>query len=485
MNKPLRANLVSRLSRGDSLSPFVRFQLLVLISMYIGYAALMLCRNTLAACSVQMMQDPTLDIDEASYGHLMAWHSAGAIMGKLVTGPGADLLGGRRMFLLALSLTAIANVGFAFSSTFTLFAAFNFFGQAAKAGGWPALVQLVRSWFPSTRYGQVWSVIATSSRVGTIAAGLLFGFLLTMLDWRSVFLVSAALTAGIVVLLYFTLKERPEDAGLPTLLDHENESRNVTESNVTESNVTESNVTESSENELSESADSDKKSRTVQHALDQTTLWQACMAFAQSGRFWLIGSSIVFLTVCMDFVHFIPAYLAAELEFSAASSSAAGTAFPMGMFAALLITSFYYDRLSKLQLIGVIGCQLLFSSAAVLLLWRLDVVPESIQAEVAITTIFLLGLAISPAYYVPMSVFSVAFGGKHAGFLVAVIDIFGYAAAILFNYFGGTIAKDHGWPTFLSILLAVTLLATICMVSFLLLDWKATNASNRFEDKRV
>ena len=470
MNKPLRANLVSRLSRGDSLSPFVRFQLLVLISMYIGYAALMLCRNTLAACSVQMMQDPSLNIDEASYGHLMAWHSAGAIMGKLVTGPGADLLGGRRMFLLALSLTAIANVGFAFSSTFTLFAAFNFFGQAAKAGGWPAMVQLVRSWFPSTRYGQVWSVIATSSRVGTIAAGLLFGFLLTLLDWRSVFLVSAALTAGILLVLYFTLKERPEDAGLPTLLDHEDELRSADESG---------------ENESSASADTDTKTLAAQHALDQTTLWQACVTFAQSGRFWLIGFSIVFLTVCMDFVHFIPAYLAAELHFSAAISSAAGTAFPMGMFAALLITSFYYDRLSKLQLIGVIGSQLLFSVAAVLLLWRLDVVPEIMQAEVAITTIILLGLAISPAYYVPMSVFSVAFGGKHAGFLVAVIDIFGYAAAMLFNYFGGTIAKDHGWPTFLSLLLAVTLLATICMVSFLTLDWRSAKSTARFEANRV
>ena len=480
MNKPLRANLVSRLSQGDSLSPFVRFQLLVLISMYIGYAALMLCRNTLAACSVQMMQDPTLNIDEASYGHLMAWHSAGAIMGKLVTGPGADLLGGRRMFLLALSLTAIANVGFAFSSTFTLFAAFNFFGQAAKAGGWPAMVQLVRSWFPSTRYGQVWSVIATSSRVGTIAAGLLFGFLLTLLDWRSVFLVSAALTAVIVFVLYFTLKEQPEDAGLPTLLDHEDELRSdELRSDELRSDELRS-ADASGENESSTSADTDTKTLAAQHTLDQTTLWQACVTFAQSGRFWLIGLSIVFLTVCMDFVHFIPAYLAAELDFSAASSSAAGTAFPMGMFAALLITSFYYDRLSKLQLIGVIGCQLLFSVAAVLLLWRLDIIPESVQAEVAIITIFLLGLAISPAYYVPMSVFSVAFGGKHAGFLVAVIDIFGYAAAMLFNYFGGTIAKDHGWPTFLSLLLAVTLLATICMVSFLTLDWKSTRSTRSF-----
>ncbi len=108
-----------------------------------------------------------------------------------------------------------------------------------------------------------------------------------------------------------------------------------------------------------------------------------------------------------------------------------------------------------------------------LLLWKLDIIPESLRTPTAIVTIFLLGLAISPAYYVPMSVFSVAFGGKHAGFLVAIIDIFGYAAAMLFNYFGGTIAENHGWPIFLSGLLSVALLATICMVSFLVLDWRA------------
>ena len=69
--------------------------------MYIGYAAFMLCRNTLISCSVEIIQDPALGMNKESFGHLMSWHSAGAILGKLITGPGADLLGGRRMFLLA------------------------------------------------------------------------------------------------------------------------------------------------------------------------------------------------------------------------------------------------------------------------------------------------------------------------------------------------------------------------------------------------
>ena len=63
MNKLPRTFSVKKLSWVNARSPFVRFQLLALASMYIGYAAFMLCRNTLVACSVQIVQDPTLGID--------------------------------------------------------------------------------------------------------------------------------------------------------------------------------------------------------------------------------------------------------------------------------------------------------------------------------------------------------------------------------------------------------------------------------------
>ena len=86
-----------------------------MLAMYIGYASLMVCRNTLIASSAAMMEDPTLSLDKESFGHLMSWHSAGAIAGKLITGPGADLLGGRKMFLLALAFTGAANIGFRFA----------------------------------------------------------------------------------------------------------------------------------------------------------------------------------------------------------------------------------------------------------------------------------------------------------------------------------------------------------------------------------
>ena len=431
---------------------FLKWQVLILSSMYIGYAAFMVCRNTLIASSAEMVQDPALGMDTESFGRLMSWHSAGAIMGKLVTGPGADRLGGRRMFLLALSLTAMANVGFAFSSSFFAFAAFNFFGQFAKAGGWPAMTKMVGSWYPETRYGQVWSIISTSSRIGTILAGLALGYLLSLMDWRSVFLVSSAMTACVVVLLYFLLKDRPEDVGLPSLLEQTsplNESQRVTE-------------------------ESDRVA--APHPFDPLSIWQACGEFIRSGRFWFICFSIVFLTILMDFLTFIPIYLSEALSISASQASMAGSTFPAGMFTALVLTSFVYDRLSKKKLIFVLGGLLGVSVLCVTALWNLDHLPLTIRTPTAIALIFLLGLSISPAYYVPMSVFSVSFGGKHSGFLVSLIDVFGYCGALLFNFFGGSVAQHYGWSVFLFGLLAVTMLAAACMVTFLTLDWHSSRS---------
>ena len=447
-------------SSGDSGwldDPRVKWQITILLTMYVGYAAFMLCRHTLGAASATMIADPTIAMDKASFGRLMSWHSAGAIVGKLVTGIGADLLGGRRMFLIALSLTALANIGFALSSSLVMMGVFNFFGQFFKAGGWPAMTKLVAQWYPQRRYGQVWSIISTSSRVGTITAGVLLGLLLGVMPWRMVFVVSAVMTLFAVIGAFFLLRDRPESVGLLPLPPEETSL------------------------DQSDSQSVDQKERHSEHAFDDLTVGQVCYRFIASGRFWLICLSIGFLTILMDFINFIPIYLTEVLEFAPGRASMAGSAFPTGMFLALIATSFLYDRVSKKNLIFVLGGLLAASCLCVVTLWSLGDLPggSSMRVPLAIGLIFVFGFAISPAYYIPMSIFAVRFGGKHAGFLVALIDVCGYSGSWLFNYFGGSIAEDYGWPVFLIGLLSITVAAMISMVAFLTIDYRKTAESEQ------
>ena len=72
------------------------------------------------------------------------------------------------------------------------------------------MTKIVRSWYPESKYGSVWSIISTSSRVGTIAAGLALGYLLMFMSWRAVFVASAILIGGVAAWIYFSLHDRPD-----------------------------------------------------------------------------------------------------------------------------------------------------------------------------------------------------------------------------------------------------------------------------------
>ncbi len=82
-----------------------------------------------------MINDPNFELDEASYGDIAAWGMAGMIAGKLLPGVIADWLGGRRVFLMALAVTAFLAVAFSWGTSTTIFATINFlllFAMAAS-----------------------------------------------------------------------------------------------------------------------------------------------------------------------------------------------------------------------------------------------------------------------------------------------------------------------------------------------------------------
>lgn len=184
---------------------------------------------------------------------------------------------------------------------------------------------------------------------------------------------------------------------------------------------------------------------------------------------------MVFLTILMDFIVFIPIYLSESLNLDPATASMTGSTFPAGMFLALIVTGIFYDRISKPQLVKLLGGSMAISCLCAATLWALPSLPISsaMQTPLALIAIFLFGFTISPAYYIPMSLFSIAYGGKHSGFLIAFIDVCGYSGALLFNFFGGSIAQTYGWSVFLAGLISIAVLALVTMTWFLHLNANA------------
>lgn len=420
----------------DAARKRLRWELVILACMYVGYMAFILCRTAIYVASPAMVGDPALGLTKTMFGAVLGWGTAGMVTGKLLSGAVADRLGGRRVFLLALSATAASAGAFAVAGSFPLFCLLNFTMLMAAAAGWPSMSKLIAAWYEPDRYGKVWGVISTSSRLSSVLSTLLLGALLARQGWDRVFLAAAALTGLVLGLILAFLKGDPAGADLPP-------------------------------------PNASTGGRAAPHPLDGFGLREALACFARSGRVWLICVSMMCTTVLMEVIGFLPLYLKETLALSPARAAAASSVFPAGCFAALLLGGWAYDRVSRRGRTLLLGGLLSLAAlclAALLVMGRVPLAPTTAFAATT-AILFLYGVSVAPAYYLPMSVFSIEFGGRHCGVLIGLIDAAGYGAAMLYQFAGGKVVDGPGgWSGMLALLLAVAALAAASTVWFALED---------------
>ena len=427
------------------MSPQLKRQVLTVGAMYVGYAFFMVLKTAPITASVSMIEDGL--IDKKQWGQILSIGTVGAILGKFITGWMADKFGGKFTFTLALAVTAIAIALFSAASSAVLFGAAFFLALLAKSAGWPSMAKLIDHWFQPDKYGRVWGVLSTSSRVGTIIATFVLGALLAYMSWRSVLLAAAGVGGLVVLYCLFRLKEHPlpepEKIG-------DNKSVAAEETNDTP------------------------------HPFDGTTLAQALKCFLVSSRFWLITGSMMGLTILWDFLNFVPIYLRETLEISESEAAMATSAFPAGSFVSVLVGGYVFDRLDRGKMAVVMGILLTIATGCILSFqfmqgWGLEkgtpFMPELGLAKdspfyLSLALLFVFGLCVSPCYYLPMSVFSIEYGGIHAGFLIALLDALGFAAFAVFAPIAGALAEDS-WASFFALLVAISVTSILTTTLFL------------------
>ena len=414
--------------------------MLVLAGMYLGYAALYMCRATVVISGPAMLDDPGLGLSKTAWGAIIGWGTAGTLIGKLANGVLADKLGGRRVFMLSLCFCMLATAIFGTMSGLFYFSLAYFIALFAKSAGWPSMANLIRVWYPQNWRGRIWGILSSSSRISSLFTTLVLGSLLLAVSWRGVIATSAVITGGVLLLLFLVLKQSPADVGLEVV------------------------------------ASSHPNNQKRPHPLDGATLAEALLSFVRSPRVWLICVSIMCLAVLMEFQSFIPIYLHETFGLTAGIAAITSSAFPIGCLISVLAGGFIFDLLSKKKRIFVLGGMMVCAVLCVALLlalpkWGLS---DDFGLWTALLAIMLYGLAIAPCYYIPMSVFSVDFGGTHCGILVGIIDAAGYLAAMAFDFLGGAVADGmDGWHQFLNILLGVSILGSVSLPLFLLLDYRS------------
>ena len=411
----------------------------------VGYAALMLCRTTVSVAGPAMLLDGDLQLTKTAFGAILGWGMAGNLLGKLTNGILADRFGGRRIFILAICLSAAAISLFGAVSGSIAFFSLYFTTLFAKSAGWPSMANLINAWYAKHKHGKLWGFISTSSRASSVGATLLLGSLLYVVTWRWLFVVAGGLAACIVLLLIRFLKATPTEIGLPAP-EHSTSGGSI-------------------------------PSRAQGHPLEGMVWREALFVFIKSARFWLICISLMCLAVLFEFQVFIPIYLHESFGLSPAQAGTTASIFPLGCLISVFAGGFLYDKLTKKKLPVLLGGLLALSIVCLTFLWALPRFDFDPRIELVFTavTILIFGFSIAPAYYLPMSVFSIDFGGKHCGFLIGLIDALGYYGAMVFDFVGGSVAdRPGGWQSFLGILLGVSIAATVSMTLFLYLDFRAS-----------
>jgi sugar phosphate permease len=428
----------------DAAAAFRRRQAAMIGTMYAGYATSMILRMIPTVAGNPIREDASLGIDLETWGRVLAAGTTGAMIGKFLCGWAADTFGGRKTFTIALVVASMAVTLFAMSSSVLAFQATFFLTMMAQSAGWPSMAKIITNWASPQQYGRVWGILSTSSRVGTLTATFLLGSLLDWISWREMLWIAAAL--GGCIALFYGLKMRDRPA-TPIADDsaQEGDRRSEVGGQKPELSVQPS---------VHKAPDHQTPSSTnPPHPFDELTLPQALPRIFSSLRFWLIACSLMGLTILWDYLIVVPQYLKDTFGLSLAQASRTASAIPLGSLISVLAGGYVFDRLDRKRMGMVMAGLLTVATGCLLVLTTLGTGTN--VTLVVLPLLFLFGLCVSPCYYIPCSVFSIDFGGRHSGFLVSILDAIGFAATATFYIFGTALAKRAGWTMFLYVLAGV------------------------------
>ncbi|MBN1589025.1 MAG: MFS transporter [Pirellulales bacterium] len=218
----------------SDVSPDLRhWQRRVFVSVWITYFAFYLCRANMSLAKKPLCE--TFSWDAVDVGWIFTALTLMYAIGQFVNGQLADRFGARRIVTLgitvsvAMNLAVFAVVFLASPKTSNLdhvllwlvfFWGINGFFQAM---GWSPMVRVMAHWFETEHRGRVMGALGTCYQFGGAFSWFLAFFLTGYYvekwggDWRAVFWVPALLFAAVGVYFHWSIRNRPEDVGLPTV----------------------------------------------------------------------------------------------------------------------------------------------------------------------------------------------------------------------------------------------------------------------------
>lgn len=176
----------------------------------LGYIGYYVCRANLPAAFPLM--STAFNYTNAQLGQIAALSEFAYALGKLINGPIADRLGGKKIFVVGLAGAVVFNVMFALMNDLAMFVTIWCVCRYFLSMGWGGLSKMIGNWYPPEQNGTVMGFISLNFQFGGVVATLFAGYLVSVgMGWQEIFFYPAAV--GLVVAIWSALasKEKPSD----------------------------------------------------------------------------------------------------------------------------------------------------------------------------------------------------------------------------------------------------------------------------------
>jgi sugar phosphate permease len=397
-------------------------------ALLVAYASLYLCRSNVEAAT------PFLRLEGLSLEQLGLLSTVATLayaVGKIAMGGLGDIVGGRRLMLLAIAGSVVCSVSFGRSHSFAAFLGFAAANRLFLAGGWPGLVQIVSRRFEPARYGRVMGILSTSYELGN-ACALVFSAQVVRWGWRALFVVNPGLLAIVGGMAVLSLRAPPQDA-----------------------------IAATPDRKVETAADSDEQPVTLREILPK---------LARSGAFWTTLALSALLTfIRVAFLSWTTLYLS-DLAHATGRAEISGAIvksalFPAAGVVAAVSVGVWSDRLGPGRRAPIIAASLAVVVLLVELLGRAG-------AHGTLTAALLIG-AVGLFLLGPYSLLAGALaldvaGPRGSSTASGVIDAAGYFAGAAAGIVLAWLADKRGWSAVFDLIAAMALAATLIALGWAL-----------------
>jgi len=176
----------------------------------VGYIGYYICRKNLSA-AVPLISDE-FGYTNSQLGLIALYSEIAYAFGKLINGPLADKVGGRKIFLLGMVGAIFFNLVFSQMGSLTAFIVVWCLCRYFLSMGWGGLAKIVGNWYEPEKNGTVMGFISINFQFGGVVATVFAGFLVAMgVGWSGLFYYPAAVLLVIFIWSFLAMRDRPTD----------------------------------------------------------------------------------------------------------------------------------------------------------------------------------------------------------------------------------------------------------------------------------